>query len=207
MTIRYMNGFEALPEVTHVRLGNGLAEDYDGDAASISTPTFTWTEQYSLADSRRYLNTYWGIFQAYMGETHPRGWLPPIRRVRLDSPALGDNLRRRARILEPWNPTTMRPPRRFWVPAKRFAGFRAYPDITPTYLDKIPSPQWSLDLFHQEVDMRSFGRWAGTAVITYPEGFGGWTHIRDVGSLRPSERRARHSSTMDGNGKPRRKKR
>jgi hypothetical protein len=229
MTILYMNGFESLPSEGRVDLSigratgksltatealEGLVNDFDGDvilgaAETIKiqeNPTFTWTERYKISDDiRGYFTNFWGLFHAYMGETNPRGWLPPIRRC---MPFRGDRLHRRARILEAWNPVTMRPPRRFWVPAHRFAGFAAYPYMDGVrYLEQPKHGDWSHELYVEETSFSSWRYRPGKIVITYPEDFGGWKTINDVGSLRPSERRARYSSTMDGNGKPRKKKR
>lgn len=210
------------PTLTSVVVGNGraygknlltselmerLVGDFDGDAVSAVMPTFTWTERYKVPpETYRYLATQWGTFHGYLGETHPRSMMPVIHRV-YPIHRLHYMLKRRARFLEPWDPTSNRPPHRFWVPARRFAGFAAYPNLDVTYLDRPSKPAWDHNLYVEETSFKSWRHRPGTIIITYPEDFGGWKTISDVGSLRPSERRARYSSTSDGNGKPRKKKR
>ncbi len=210
------------PQLVSVTLGNGrqtgkslltseiaerLVGDFDGDSASLVMPTFTWTERYKISDDiRSYFTNFWGSFHGYIGEAHPRSRWPVIHRV-YPLHRLQYMLQRRARVLEPWDPSSNRPPRRFWVPARRFAGFAAYPGLDVTYLDRPSKPAWDHNLYVEETSFKSWRHRPGTIIITYPEDFGGWKTISDVGSLRPSERRARFSSTMDNNGKPRKKKR
>lgn len=198
-----------------------LAGDFDGDAATTRTvPTFTWTERYNTVDPiRKFFTGFWDTIHGFMGETKPRGFFPKVTRVEWGS-GFGHQLRRRARILEPWNPVTVRPPRRFWVAAARFAGFNAYPEVAVTYLDKPKTADWSRYAF----DSLCYGyriQWKGglvfelpkdatgfeTFTISYPADFGDWQKKHSPRTLRDSERRARYSSTMDGNGKPRKQKR
>lgn len=240
MTILYMNGFESVSSegkvdfsigrntgksLTATEALEGLVNDFDGDvildaAETIKiqeNPTFTWTERYSLTDPiRSYFTNFWGLMNGFMGEAkRPR--FPTINRIAIGN-GFGHDLRRRARILEGWNPQTMRPPRRFWVPAKRYAGINAYNLPELQYLSAPKCADWSR-FAYEAMYNKYTPRWKGgmvfefpedaspgsTITITYPAG-GGWTRGGER-TLRASERRAQHSSTMDGNGKPRKKKR
>lgn len=224
MTILHMDGFRMGRNTGKSLLSEDLMKlvcDFDGDSQRMKqVPTFTWTERYTLTpETRRYFNRSWGLFKAYMGETNPRSFLPQITRVEIGN-GFGHELRRRARILEPWDPKTTRPPRRFWVPAYRWAGFRAYPDLTVTYLDRPRAYDYSRYAFDSHLYNYRV-RWEGgmvfvmpkdtvgygTYTITYPADFEGWTTRHSPRTLRASERRARYSSTMDGNGKPKSRKR
>jgi hypothetical protein len=94
------------------------------------------------------------------------------------------------------------------IPARRFAGLYSY-RIDPEYL-KEPQPSHGVawEVFRKETTWYrdnspiypySEHKTGNVYVISYTA-FGG----RDDGlSLSPSERRAKYSSTMDGNGKPR----
>jgi hypothetical protein len=243
MTLLYMNGFEALADGKSVgfvmgrntgkslnttELLEGLVNDFDGDVVlnaaetvdikSVEQPTFTWNERYyPMADPiRNYFTNFWQFMNGVMGEAKPPGF-PKITRLEIGN-GFGHQLRRRARILEPWNPVTMRPPRRFWVPAKRYAGINAYNLPELKYLNVPKCADWSRYAYNGHISNFRI-RWKGglvfelpadetgfygTYTITYPI-HSGWMTGGER-TLRASERRARYSSTMDGNGKPRRKK-
>lgn len=100
------------------------------------------------------------------------------------------------------------------VPARRYAGLNAY-ELQKLYYLKMPKAgDWSQQIFRHETEGRYVRHRDGHvmylddfppgATITYTVK----SNFRMVNPYeeRASERRARHSSTMDGNGKPRRRK-
>jgi hypothetical protein len=191
-----------------------------------SVPTFTWTEHYPREDPLMRLTVgYMGEARRpadrWLGEGFKLGYYGYQAKKLWDHAewlGLGKNENEYLDTFQAWRCL------RVTVPARRYAGLHAY-ELSDLFYLRMPKPlDWSREEFEHETRGWQPGYPPGVIVIDRPELVkpgqvvsvkyvvqGGRStcreyHCEQVGTaLRPSERRAKYSSTMDGNGKPRRR--
>lgn len=189
-------------------------------------PTFTWTEMYPRGQSHPWLKM-WHRLNGYMGEAKPgfSNWMDGFalryygygsNKLWDHSEWLGDDTLHHTERLDV-HERYKRGVMRVRIPARRYAGLHAYELQNLRYLETPKTADWSRDVFHGQLlfrprsELRVEGQTvhipkdiyeAGETVVLSYESF----KLHYSPTLRPSERRAKYSSTADGNGKPRRSK-
>lgn len=190
------------------------------EVADRSWPIFTWTEIYpSFRDTFHYL------IHGYYAEAKPPGerWMGDFALRYYGYEArdlwdhrewLGDDTLHHTEFLSP-HEWYKRGVLRVIIPARRYAGLHAY-ELQSLFYLKQPKPgDWSQEVFRHETEAQYYRHRDGAVIYLEPHLSGATTFsytvrggdIRFVNPYeeRASERRAKHSSTMDKNGKPRRR--